>query len=198
MHLFLMRHPQTVANQQGLIYGKKDYPYTERGEKQIGQAVDNSSCFSFDHIFSSPIKRAGKLAEAVAEFHGLAIKYDARLEEMNQGVLEGLNESEAKERYPEVYEGLMSGDMSFGPPQGESFVQFKERVLNCLEALTQLEGNVLVVSHGGVIRTMIESVIDCEPGFSWQLDVGNGSIIEINLDKDYGRIRQIINIEEIN
>lgn len=196
MRLFLMRHPQTTANLQGLIYGKKDYPYTALGLEQLSVAVENSLLFPIEKIFSSPIERAATLAKAAASRHKLEISYDERLEEMNQGVLEGLTERESQVRYPEVYERLMSGDMSVGPPEGESYNDFRDRVHEMIEELLKKDGNILVVSHGGVIRTMIEYIIDCEPGFSWQLDIGNGSIVEINLNKKYGRIRSIINIEE--
>lgn len=217
MRLYLMRHPETEANAKGLIYGKKDYPYTELGERQLNEAVKHIGMFPVTEIYSSPIGRAALLAEAVATSVSLTVTFDSRLEEMHQGILEGLSSDEAKERYPDVYENLMSGSMDFGPPDGESYRQFQERIETFLdELISDMESGetqendsgdvsasgsdsgdrrVLIVSHGGVIRTMIESLVDCEPGFSWQLDVGNGSVIELNLEREYGRVRTVINIE---
>ncbi len=193
MRFIFLRHPQTVANEMGYIYGKKDYPYTILGEKQLIEAVKLSDGFTYDRIISSPIGRAKRLAEAVAVHSGSSLSEAKELEEMGYGILEGLTIEEGKTKYPEVMDAFMEGDPSYTIPEGETSEGFFERIQSFLDDHLQGDESLLIVSHGGVIRTAIEYLLDTEPGFSWQLEVGNGSFVEINCEDGYHRLKNMMN-----
>ena len=193
MRFIFLRHPQTVANEMGYIYGKKDYPYTILGEKQLIEAVKLSDGFTYDRIISSPIGRAKRLAEAVAEHSDSSLSDAKELEEMDYGILEGLTIEEGKAKYPEVIDAFMEGDPSYTIPEGETSEAFFDRIKDFLDDHLQGDEALLIVSHGGVIRTAIEYLLASEPGFSWQLEVGNGSFIEIDCEDGYHRLKNMIN-----
>ena len=193
MRYIFLRHPQTVANEAGYIYGKKDYPYTSLGQEQLIEAVKLSKGFTFDRIISSPIGRAKLLAQAVAEHHDMDMDEAPELEEMGYGILEGLTVEEGRLKYPEVIEAFMEGDPTYTIPEGETSEAFLRRIEEFLDGHLDKDETILIVSHGGVIRTAIEYLLDAEPGFSWQIEVGNGSFIEVVCEDGYHRLKNIIN-----
>lgn len=184
MRLYLLRHTETVANKEGYIYGKKDYPLTEVGEAQLRRAVAHCEGIEGVTIVTSPLGRAKTLGMALAKRYHWPLEEVAYLEEMGYGVLEGLTAEAATLAYPEVMAGLMSGEGAYEIPEGESGLQFTARVTEGFDALIEAGKDVLVVSHGGVIRTALEHILDLEPDLLWKLDIGNGSLIELHCGQD--------------
>lgn len=193
MKVYLLRHTQTVANRDGYVYGKLDYPLTELGEEQLKKAVDLCGHITKVKLVTSPLGRAKKLAQAVAQAQGLALTEDSALEEMAFGILEGLTVEESEKRFPKAVEGFMSGDPTYRIPDGESGEEFAERVIHAIDRY-MLEGeDVLLVSHGGVIRTAVEYLLDTELGFAWKLEVGNGCLMEIECRNGYNTLKTLVN-----
>lgn len=184
MRLYLLRHTETVANKEGYIYGKKDYPLTEAGKAQLRRAVEHCGEIQDVTVVTSPLGRAKTLGTAVAKRYHWPLEEAAYLEEMGYGVLEGLTAEAATLAHPEVMAGLMSGEGTYQIPGGESGLQFATRVTEGFDALIKAGKDVLVVSHGGVIRTALEHILDLEPGLLWKLDIGNGSLIELHCGQE--------------
>ncbi|MDF1616646.1 histidine phosphatase family protein [Petrocella sp. FN5] len=192
MRLIFLRHPETTANEQNLIYGKTDYPYTKRGQKQFEEALVNIERFGFDKILTSPLRRAYELASAIASKTSKELIVHEALEEMNFGIFEGLTEEEAKLKHPGIHRDFVDCFETTLFPEGESFDIFKKRVESFLNDYKQSETDWLVVSHGGFIRTALEYLLDNKSGSSWFLEIGNCSIIEIHVNE--GKPSMIKNI----
>lgn len=195
MRFLFLRHPQTIANEIGYIYGQKDYPYTELGNKQVEAVEKSVSRFKVDQIISSPLGRAKLLAEPVSDRLGKPVIFDDRLMELNYGILEGLTVEEAWIKHPHVMQHFMNDEPDYTIPEGETYDDFNDRIQSFLEEYLKTDQRIMVVSHGGVIRTAIEYLMDVEPGFSWQLEVGNCSIIELDCSDGYHTIKNIINLD---
>jgi len=193
MKIYLLRHTQTVANRDGYIYGKLDYPLTPLGEEQLEKSVQLCSEIYNVKLLTSPLARAKKLAQAVGQVQGLNLIEDSALEEMGFGILEGLTVEESEKRFPEAVEGFMSGDPTYRIPEGESGEEFARRVIDAIDGY-MLEGeDVLLVSHGGVIRIAIEYLLGTEKGFAWKLEVGNGCLMEIECSNGYNTLKTLVN-----
>lgn len=131
MRLIFVRHPQTEANTQKLIYGRLDAGYSEKGRATIPDIADSLKSMAVDAIFSSPLSRARILAEHIAAVHGISaaeIRLDRRISEMDFGVLEGLTTAEAKTQQGEIYQALMNDYEQYRIPEGESCMMVRERV----------------------------------------------------------------------
>ncbi|MCF8018990.1 MAG: hypothetical protein CVV00_02625 [Firmicutes bacterium HGW-Firmicutes-5] len=180
MRFIFLRHPETTANVKNLIYGKTDFPYTKRGQQQFEEALVNIERFRFDKIMTSPLRRAYELASAIALKTNKELTVHEALEEMNFGIFEGLTEDEAKIKHPDIHKEFAESFETTLFPEGESFDVFKKRVEGFVNHYKQSEVDCLVVSHGGFIRTALELLLDNTSGFSWYLEIGNCSIIEIH------------------
>ena len=89
MKIYLVRHPETIANRDGIVYGWMDYPYTEVGQEMARRIPSYFRGLEIDAVYSSPLGRARRLAEGIGQETGRSVQTDDRLKEMNFGVLEG-------------------------------------------------------------------------------------------------------------
>lgn len=97
------------------------------------------------------------------------------LRERNYGVLGGLTKSEALEKYPEAVEAHK--DPSNTDPEGESQIDFTERVLSAFASIKESDHDVVaVVSHGGPIKTIMRYLNMPLPD-----SIGDGEIIEVDI-----------------
>jgi broad specificity phosphatase PhoE len=163
--LYFIRHGETDWNAEGRLQGQHDTPLNKVG---IGQAVrcgdilrallerDGRDPRAFDYV-ASPLDRARKTMERVRK--GLALdpagyRTDARLVELSFGHWEGFTFAELKARVADT-RALAAREhdkWSFVPPGGESYADLLVRVSAWHASVTR---DTIVVSHGGVARTLI-------------------------------------------
>lgn len=145
--ILLVRHGQSVWNADGRWQGQADPPLSERGQEQAVAATARIGIV--DGIYASDLLRAHHTAEIVAAPLGADVVLDARLRERAAGDWEGKTRPEIDEGWPGYLE---SGKR---PSGYEADVDVLARVLEALDAIAQdHDGDVLVVTHGGVLRTL--------------------------------------------
>lgn len=166
--LYLVRHGETAWNRELRIQGRSDVPLNDIGRAQARATARVLSSRRWDAIVTSPLARASETAEIIARELGLPapVLFDA-LTARDYGEAEGLTDAELDTRYP-------------GParvPGRESRADVNARVLPALTSLAQASpgGNVLVVSHGGVIRSLLVA-LGPEPGDHHSEPITNGSV----------------------
>lgn len=191
--ILLLRHGETDWNRVDRIQGWGDIALNERGRKQArvaGQFLANRYPDT-DRIVSSDLPRAAETADAVVStptFGTLDVEHDAQWRERDFGVYEGHRGDRFFEENPEfaVIDGLEGAKRNV-PEDGESFVGFRERVLDGWSELRSTDETVLLVTHSGVIRTVIAAIegVGIEHALL-EYDVENGSITEVAVE---GRVR---------
>lgn len=151
--ILLVRHGETLWNQQGRMQGQQDSPLTEVGVRQARMLARRLKDVNFAALYSSDLGRAWRTAASIAEETGHEIVADARLRERHFGVFEGLTNAEIKSRYPDLHAIFSSRDPHFAMPGGESALAFRERILGCLAgiALEHAGETTVVVAHGLVL-----------------------------------------------
>lgn len=195
MRIILVRHTQTEGNVKHLIYGHTDYPLTEHGKEQLIEVVKKMKGFAKGKLISSPLGRALVLAQALEKTYGLALTIDERLEEMNLGILEGYTATEAQEKHPEVMEAFYEGNPEWFVPGGESYIAFEQRLMMFFDQIVDEGEDVVIVAHGGVVRTGLEYLLEAEPGASWQMVINNGAIAEVIIDEKGGKLKNLSNLD---
>lgn len=150
MKIYSTRHGQTDFNKRDIVLGSTDIELNETGLSQAEELAEKVAGLDVDIIIASPMLRAMKTAQFVAEKNGLEIITDNRLREWNYGEYEG------KTRFTE---GFAENKKNFGVKMGktgESLLQLAQRVYSALDDIIKnySEKNVLIVSHGGVCRVI--------------------------------------------
>jgi broad specificity phosphatase PhoE len=169
--LYLVRHGETDWNRQRRIQGLTDIPLNETGRAQARATGMLLSRRHWDGIFASPLDRARETASIIAAEVGLGepTLVDA-LVERNYGQAEGLDWLEVETRYPHGTE----------VPGRESREQVGARVIPALMGLAAGRPGeaLLIVSHGGAIRAVLNEV---EPAASHG-SITNGSVHSFRLE----------------
>lgn len=156
--IYLVRHGQTDWNKQGRIQGVVDTPLNMEG---IKQAMDRRKIFEnhhFTNVYTSPLSRAKKTAQIItskAKVDNFEIADD--LIEYNFGERDGLTFEEDR--------NLMMENLQRDVPKDygeEDERHFAERLSRILVKAAQQDGNVMLVSHGAVISTLIDMLLPPE------------------------------------
>jgi len=150
--LLLARHGETDWNREHRVQGQTDVGLNDAGREQAEALSERLADERLDAIVSSDLSRARETAEAVARRHGLEVVTDAALREKDFGSWEGLTDVEIAERFPDAARGRW-GD-------GETTEDVAARVLPAMERIRarHRDGAVLVVSHGGAIRVILDAL----------------------------------------
>lgn len=152
--LLVVRHGQSTWNAEGRWQGHSDPPLSAMGERQARAAAETVAQLGFDAIYSSDLVRARQTADLVAP-PDIAPVVVADLKERNVGEWEGLTGDEIDARFPGMREAHES------PPGFESDDALVGRVRPALVAIAAAaspDATVLIVSHGGVIRSLERSL----------------------------------------
>lgn len=176
---YLVRHGETDYNKKALMQGQTNIPLNETGRHQARDAAEalRSLSLSFDHVYSSPLDRALETAEILSAKPRTEFHIDKRLEELGFGVLEGT--SFRVDPAPEVY--ILNQDpASYIPPEnGESLEELYARTHGFLEELKTKgpEGNILIVTHGAAMRSMLQTLTGMDVSDFWKIRIGNCDIL---------------------
>jgi broad specificity phosphatase PhoE len=166
-----MRHPQTVANEQHRYLGQRNAPLTELGERQREDAVEGLVSWRPDRIVTSPLDRCRAIADEAARRLGCPLESDARVCELDFGIIEDFNSAQIQERDLPLPWGDRADEW---PVEGaESMEQFRGRLAQAASDLASLTGKTAVVSHGGAIRGMLAYWFAIPGQRMWQIALGN-------------------------
>ncbi|MBO9532782.1 MAG: histidine phosphatase family protein [Solirubrobacteraceae bacterium] len=108
-------------------------------------------------IWVSPYQRAQETAAIIAERLALPVRTDERIAESNVGDWAGLTYAEVQQADPAGFNAWVDGDPRHEFPGGESLLQVTERVQSALEDARACAPTVLLVCHGGVIRSALRA-----------------------------------------
>lgn len=154
---YIVRHGQTTWNVEGLMQGHTDSPLTEKGEQQAKETAEKLKHITFDLVFSSDLLRAKRTAEIISLERQLAVETTDLLRERSFGIYEG-QPYEAVHVYDELLEKLGEDERhTFSHNGVENEASFIGRILTFFReiAVTHPGKIILVVSHGGVIRSIL-------------------------------------------
>lgn len=143
---WFLRHGETDWNAQGLSQGTTDIPLNQVGVHQARRAAATFAAgIEVATIVASPLVRARRTAEAVAEELRLPVEIDAGLREVEFGEQEG-------RPMGDWYDDWIAG--TYTPKGGESFMALYERSVAAVNRALARPAPVLVVAHGALFRAL--------------------------------------------
>jgi broad specificity phosphatase PhoE len=163
--LLLIRHGEIQANIDKLWHGSTDSPLTPKGREQARRVAAHLARERPEvaGIYTSALQRARQTAVPIERAFGMSAVLERDLREYGIGELEG-------ESYEDLYVehrffDMMSADLDFAPPGGESARAVGDRTLAALEqiAARHPKGSVAVVGHGFAIALVLARLIDSDP-----------------------------------
>ena len=156
--LILIRHAQTRSNAQGSWHGSLDEGLSRLGQEEALEAAErlrDRTDLRVSGVVSSDLRRAVETAEIMASAIGVPnVVQEPRLRERDMGKWSGRSPHEVRKRWPGMLERWIAGSIG-GPPGGETDAAVARRArLALLDCCSPAPGVMLVVTHGGVIRSL--------------------------------------------
>ncbi len=148
----------------GALPGRTDIELTGTGLDQARRAARLLAALAPDAIVSSDLRRAADTAAELAALTGLPVSHYEGLRETYAGAWQGLTHDEILERFGEQYTAWKRGEpVRRGGGELETEVADRAAPVVLAEADKLADGGVLVVvSHGGTIRTTIGRLLGLE------------------------------------
>ena len=159
LYLDFLRHGETSLSHT--LRGRTDDALTAKGWTQMRSTITQAEQLRqvWDVIYSSPLQRCRLFAEQWAGQKQLPLFIEPNLQEMDFGEWEAQSTERLYQLYPDELAQFWQTPLSFTPPQAESLMAFKSRVVESIQMLTQqmyAQGwtRALIISHGGVIELL--------------------------------------------
>ncbi len=181
----LVRHGQTEWNTKVRVQGHSDIALSEAGQGQAQRVARRLASISFTAAYSSDLARATETAEAILLGRNVSLRAAPELRELSYGLWEGMSYLEVQAQYPQLYAQLLTGDLTFAPPGGESVHDIVRRVDPLISRLKAAHAsdaeNILVVGHGGSLRALLVGALGLPLGAFWRFQLAPASISILSL-----------------
>ncbi len=163
-YLVLLRHGESQWNLENRFTGWVDVDLSPKGEGEAnnaGEKIKNLGV-SFDHLFTSVLKRAMRTAEIALTVSGqenIPVLRDKALNERMYGDLQGLNKAETAEKFGDEQVKIWRRSYDIPPPNGESLKDTAARTIPYYEEnikpMVDEGKNILITAHGNSLRSLV-------------------------------------------
>jgi alpha-ribazole phosphatase len=186
-----LRHGEPVGGD--VLRGRVDHPLSELGWSQMQKAAAlcserkvTPSTPSWTHLISSPLQRCRVFAEHLAGVTALELQVAQQWQEIDYGDWDGMLLSDWRKEAGPQFKEFRNDVSKLHPPNGEAFLSFRDRVLTAWNGLADLAdgSHVLVVTHGGVLRVVLPTVLGMPLNRSYPLHIPFASFSRIALSVD--------------
>ncbi|MBY3422806.1 histidine phosphatase family protein [Rhizobium laguerreae] len=169
MLIYVIRHGQTAWNAERRLQGQKDIPMNATGLEQARQngialaGILGDTIDQFDFV-ASPLQRTRATMEIMRTAMGLAplaYRTDPRLVEISFGDWEGSTIKELKATQRARVAERNASKWDFIPP-GDDAESYEILSWRTGSWLNSVDRPTVCVTHGGVIRTLFQTISDLQ------------------------------------
>jgi broad specificity phosphatase PhoE len=179
MEVWLLRHAETEWSRDGRHTGRTDVPLTDVGRERARALRERIAGQEFVLVLSSPLSRARETAQLA----GLEPELRDDLLEFDYGDYEGITTAQIRETRPDWY---LWRD---GSSNGETPDDVGRRVDRVIEEALGADGDVALVAHGHVLRTLGARWVEQPPSFGGRLYLETGSISILAFEREVRVLR---------
>jgi probable phosphoglycerate mutase len=188
--LYLARHGETDDNANLVYQGQAGKGLNSRGRAQARRLAERMRKARVTTIIASDLERAEETARIVGHECGIVHSVDPELREINIGTWQGKRHEEVPDLYPEEWAAWSAGvDIRRGG--GETYTELGVRIEQALARIAAMDARdpILVVSHGGSIKTYVSKLLGIDiANMRLLAGVGNCGLTVIEYDSS-GRVR---------
>ncbi len=136
MHIYFVRHGETMLNRKKAYYGALDTPLTELGKRQAETVGRQLEGIAWNEVYISNKIRTLETARAIVrEQPAIKLTEVKALAELDFGQWEGLDNESVRREFPEDYAKWCDDWLNVAPSGGERFMDFFDRVKAAFEAI---------------------------------------------------------------
>ena len=183
---WLIRHGEIEPGHEGKFVGRLDVPLGERGERQA-RALRRVVPPPPRLLLCSPSLRARRTAELALGEAAEEILFSEDLMEAAFGRWEDLSFAEIERADPALIKELSAFEPAFAFPGGERLSDFLRRVERVATRIAAVrEENVVVFTHGGIIRLLLCLWLGLSPRDYLKFEVQFAGVVKLLLHRGKG------------
>jgi len=161
---------------QGRIHGDLDLPLCPEGREEAGRVGRELQDLGIEVLYTSCCSSARETADAIGAALGVKIKKLDNMQNLDQGLWQGLLVEEVKQKQPKVYRQWLEQPETMCPPDGETIDSARERVAAVVTKLLKKHAGGVI---GLVVPEPLASVVrehlgDGELGDLWRATCEHG------------------------
>ncbi|QZZ19241.1 histidine phosphatase family protein [Leptothermofonsia sichuanensis E412] len=166
LHLYFLRHGETIYSQTGGYCGDLDPDLTPEGVLMAEAFAKAHQSIPWTAIYVSPMKRTMATAQPLCDALGIEMQLRDGLKEIRYGKWEGQTQEYVKQNHLEDYIRWMTEPAWNAPTGGETAIQIASRASLVIAEIEEKynAGNVLVVSHKATIRIILCNLLGIDLG----------------------------------
>jgi probable phosphoglycerate mutase len=158
--ILAIRHGETAWNVDTRIQGQLDIGLNDTGRWQAQRTAQALAHEDIAAVYSSDLSRAFETAQTIANAlsarSALQVVPHLGLRERHFGHFQGKTWAEIETHWPDDARLWRQRDPAWSPVEGESLLQLRERIAQCVHELAhQHTGEqIVLVAHGGVMDVL--------------------------------------------
>ncbi|MFT2091770.1 histidine phosphatase family protein [Paraglaciecola sp. 2405UD69-4] len=179
MAIYLVRHGETDGNRNRVLQ-TPDTPLSTLGHQQAQEFADAYKDVALDAILCSDYLRTKQTIEPLLKLRSHKVVYEALLQERSFGDIRG-------KAYDDIEGDFFAED--YEPPNGETKQQFVARVAKAWEYIIEFakahSGDVLVMTHGLVLREIVNTYLHLSSDLICLSDYQNTCVTKVDMVEGY-------------
>jgi broad specificity phosphatase PhoE len=170
--IILVRHGQTEWNRIERFRGRADVPLNETGLAQAeatGRRV--AAEWQPSAIYTSPLSRSVKTAEAIAKHFGLQVRQLPGLADIDYGEWQGISPEEVRQRWPKEIDAWYNCPQQARIPGGETLDDLRARAMKTGNELADRhpKDSIVLVGHTVINRIILLGVLGLGNERFWRI-----------------------------
>ena len=179
MKISLLRHGKTTLDD--IYRGHTDVALTDQGFEQMHQSVAVLK-LPVDYLVSSDLQRCAKFSALLTP----KPKIEKRFKEMSFGDWDGQLRAKIWREQPKAVRQFWSNPMHCCASNGETVLQLQIRAMEALhehvKSAIELDcKHMLIVTHGGVIRAMLGSILHMDAKGLFNFNLPYAGLVPLHL-----------------
>ncbi|MBR1580715.1 MAG: alpha-ribazole phosphatase [Selenomonadaceae bacterium] len=198
--LILIRHGETEWNARHMFQGHSDVELAPEGVHQAHLLAAHFPVELINAVYSSDLHRARMTAEIIAEKFNFELRLDQRLREASYGNWEGRSFEELALAHPNEFKTFFLDPDAFTPEGGERFADVQTRAMAALNEIVNAHPHqtAVVVTHGGIIRTLIAAVLGMPLKKMWAIKQFNTAVNILRCDEGNYSVELLNSVEHLH
>jgi len=187
---YVVRHAEKEQGDfHNPVLRHQDGPLSAKGKQTAQKLVAYFADKPITAIYVSAYQRTQQTIAAAAEHLSLTPVVDARLNEIDNGAVDQMTETDFQHTYPEVWQAYVARTADFRFPGGETGAEVQDRIKDFFEEKQRQHraNEILLVSHDGLIRQMMCYVMGLPVYRRGDFRVDYCGLTELSYQDDYSR-----------
>jgi alpha-ribazole phosphatase len=193
MEIYLIRHTTPLV-EKGTCYGQADLDVTASFMDELS-LIQQFIPSNIQNVYASPLQRCKKLALQLFPSHTINFHHD--LKEISCGEWE-------LQKWDDIPKDIlmpwMNDFVNIPIPGGESYIDLYKRTTACFEHILTEPQPAVIVTHGGVMRSILSHITSTPLLESFQrFKIEYGSVVQLQVKEDrieYNILHNVKQVEE--